>query len=171
MYMHLGYRCLQTTPPPCTHTHTLSLSHTHRSYSWSANVCGCKEWLLFPPGEEELLKDKFGHLPFDVTSRELENKELYPNVHKSRGPIRVVQRSGEIIFVPRWGVIITSMEYNYNSGTLCMLLNPCQFFLSIVALIWAISRVYMKCLYPNSLSIIAFPKASSQSMSTFPFPF
>ncbi|XP_064396035.1 2-oxoglutarate and iron-dependent oxygenase JMJD4-like isoform X2 [Halichondria panicea] len=71
-----------------------------RSYSWSANVCGCKEWLLFPPGEEELLKDKFGHLPFDVTSRELENKELYPNVHKSRGPIRVVQRSGEIIFVP-----------------------------------------------------------------------
>ncbi len=25
MYMHLGYRCLQTTPP-CTHTHTLSLS-------------------------------------------------------------------------------------------------------------------------------------------------
>ncbi len=82
---------------PHTHTHTLSL----RSYSWSANVCGCKEWLLFPPGEEELLKDKFGYLPFDVTSRELENKELYPNAHKSCGPIRVMQRSGEIIFVPR----------------------------------------------------------------------
>ena len=73
----------------------------YRSYSWSANVCGCKEWLFYPPGEEEHLRDKFGHLPFDVTSIDLDNREMYPDLHKSTGPIRVIQRSGEIIFVPR----------------------------------------------------------------------
>ena len=76
----------------------------NRSYSWSANVCGCKEWLFYPPGEEVHLRDKYGHLPFDVTSADLEDSKLYPNAHRSSGPIRVLQRSGEIIFVPRYFV-------------------------------------------------------------------
>ncbi|CAH0404945.1 unnamed protein product [Chilo suppressalis] len=30
----------------------------YSSYSWSVNVVGRKQWILFPPGEEEKLKDK-----------------------------------------------------------------------------------------------------------------
>ena len=38
-----------------------------RSFSWSANVCGAKRWILLPPGEEEKLRSLSG-LPFDVAS-------------------------------------------------------------------------------------------------------
>jgi hypothetical protein len=33
-----------------------------RSYSWSANVCGVKRWLLFPPAVTPLLADRHGAL-------------------------------------------------------------------------------------------------------------
>ena len=72
------------------------------SYSWSANVCGVKEWLLYPPGEEELLRDRLGNLPLDITSEELMDRVRYPNAHRATPPLRVVQRQGEIIFIPRW---------------------------------------------------------------------
>ena len=72
-----------------------------RSYSWSANVCGRKEWLLYPPGEEDNLRDNLGNLPFDVTSPELGDRTKYPNAGRVRGPIRVVQEAGEIIFIAR----------------------------------------------------------------------
>ncbi len=77
------------------------LPHGGRSYSWSANVCGCKEWLLFPPGEEDLLRDYTGNLPLDVTSSELSDHGRYPNAERSTGPIRVIQGPGEVIFIPR----------------------------------------------------------------------
>ena len=64
-----------------------------RSHSWSANVCGRKEWLLFPPGEENGLRDRHGRLPFDL--RELHSQRW------SESAIRVVQEAGEAIFVPR----------------------------------------------------------------------
>lgn len=64
-----------------------------RSYSWSANVCGRKEWLLYPPGEEDSLRDALGNLPLDVN-------ELDPGKRASK-PIRIVQGPGEVIFVPR----------------------------------------------------------------------
>lgn len=73
-----------------------------RSYSWSANVCGRKEWLLYRPGEEENLRDSLGNLPFDVTNPELNDRLKYPNAWKAQQPIRVVQEPGEIIFVPRY---------------------------------------------------------------------
>ena len=79
------------------YTHT----HTRRSYSWSANVCGCKEWLLLPPGEEDKLRDSLGNLPMDITSRQLQDHERYPQAHRRRQPLRVIQSAGEIIFVPR----------------------------------------------------------------------
>ena len=69
-----------------------------RSYSWSANITGCKEWLLFPPEQEEFLKDKLGNLPFDVTSEEMQEKI---KSGQAPPPIRVIQGPGEIIFVPR----------------------------------------------------------------------
>ncbi|XP_072010652.1 2-oxoglutarate and iron-dependent oxygenase JMJD4 isoform X2 [Engystomops pustulosus] len=63
-----------------------------RSYSWSANICGRKRWLLFPPGAEDLLRDPSGRLPYDVTAQSLQN-------HGPR-PMEVIQEAGEIIFVP-----------------------------------------------------------------------
>ena len=72
-----------------------------RSYSWSTNVCGCKEWLLFPPGQEDYLRDRLGNLPFDVTGTDLEDKTRYPNASKVCEPIRVIQNAGETIFIPR----------------------------------------------------------------------
>ena len=73
-----------------------------RSYSWSTNVCGCKEWLLYPPGQEAYLYDSLGNLPFDVTSTDLEDSRRYPNASKACRPIRVIQNAGETIFVPRF---------------------------------------------------------------------
>ncbi|XP_044150048.1 2-oxoglutarate and iron-dependent oxygenase JMJD4 isoform X1 [Bufo gargarizans] len=63
-----------------------------RSYSWSANICGRKKWLLLPPGQEEDLRDCSGHLPYDVTALSLQNR--------CPPPLEVIQEAGEIIFVP-----------------------------------------------------------------------
>ena len=79
----------------------VALVATPRSYSWSANVCGRKEWLLYPPGEEELLRSHLGNLPFDITSQELEDRRMFPNAGRACRPIRVIQGPGEVIFVPR----------------------------------------------------------------------
>ncbi|XP_046543011.1 2-oxoglutarate and iron-dependent oxygenase JMJD4-like [Haliotis rubra] len=47
-----------------------------RSYSWSANICGRKKWIFFPPGEEKCLTDVFGQLVYDVTSSELADQSI-----------------------------------------------------------------------------------------------
>ena len=73
-----------------------------RSYSWSANICGRKRWLLYPPGEEENLKDMLGNLPFDVMSIELKDKKKHPNVCKAAKPLELIQEEGEIVFIPRF---------------------------------------------------------------------
>nr|XP_006820145.1 PREDICTED: jmjC domain-containing protein 4-like [Saccoglossus kowalevskii] len=71
-----------------------------RSYSWSANVCGRKKWLLFPPGQEQNLKDVHGNLAYDVTSPEMHDGTKYPNYDKVSGMLEVIQEAGEVIFVP-----------------------------------------------------------------------
>ncbi|XP_043543860.1 2-oxoglutarate and iron-dependent oxygenase JMJD4 [Chiloscyllium plagiosum] len=71
-----------------------------RSYSWSANICGRKKWLLFPPGEEEHLKNHSGNLIYDVQSPVLQDKNRYPKYSQCCQPIEVVQDAGEVIFVP-----------------------------------------------------------------------
>jgi len=63
-----------------------------RSYSWSANICGLKKWIFYPPGEENNLKDKFGQLPFDVLK--IDDKQL------KTSSITIYQKAGEVIFVP-----------------------------------------------------------------------
>ncbi|XP_067934805.1 2-oxoglutarate and iron-dependent oxygenase JMJD4-like [Watersipora subatra] len=67
-----------------------------RSYSWSANVCGKKRWILYPSGGEDKLKDKLGNLPFDVST------EQYASVahHLYKQRMEVVQEAGEAIFIP-----------------------------------------------------------------------
>ncbi|CAI5789204.1 JmjC domain-containing protein [Podarcis lilfordi] len=71
-----------------------------RSYSWSANICGKKKWLVFPPGQEEFLRDRHGHLPFDITAPDLKKSNLYPRYAQSSPPVEIIQEAGEIVFIP-----------------------------------------------------------------------
>nr|XP_039264175.1 2-oxoglutarate and iron-dependent oxygenase JMJD4-like [Styela clava] len=71
----------------------------YRSFSWSANICGIKKWLLFPPGDEQYLKNVNGELPFDVTAPEMQDMNIYPNAQKAHC-LTIVQKPGELIFVP-----------------------------------------------------------------------
>ncbi|KFV86101.1 JmjC domain-containing protein 4 [Struthio camelus australis] len=71
-----------------------------RSYSWSANICGRKKWLLYPPGQEEYLKDRHGNLPFDVTAPGLQDSNVYPRYTQSQPPVEILQEAGEIVFIP-----------------------------------------------------------------------
>lgn len=73
-----------------------------RSFSWSANICGLKKWIFYPPGEEELLKDNFGKLPYNVTDA---------LNHETNKGIEVFQKAGEVIFVPSgWHHQVFNME-------------------------------------------------------------
>lgn len=71
-----------------------------RSYSWSANICGRKKWLLYPPGQEEFLRDCHGNLAYDVTALVLQDKGLYAQFEEACQPLEIIQEAGEIIFVP-----------------------------------------------------------------------
>lgn len=72
-----------------------------RSYSWSANICGTKKWILVPPGQEVLLQDRLGNLPYDVHSCDFKDSEKYPKFKEELyTPVEVVQYPGEVIFVP-----------------------------------------------------------------------
>ncbi|XP_058686425.1 2-oxoglutarate and iron-dependent oxygenase JMJD4 isoform X2 [Poecile atricapillus] len=67
---------------------------------WSANVCGRKRWLLYPPGEERFLTDIHGNLPFDLTAPEFRDPRIYPRSGRARAPLEIIQEAGEIVFVP-----------------------------------------------------------------------
>jgi len=73
-----------------------------RSYSWSANICGCKKWLLYPPGQEKYLTDRLGNLAYDILSDDMYDGKKFADFDKARKPITVIQREGEVIFVPRY---------------------------------------------------------------------
>jgi len=60
------------------------------SYSWSTNVCGKKNWILYPPGSEEKLKTVKGDLPYQ--------KQL--DLEQTSYGFFVEQNAGETIFVP-----------------------------------------------------------------------
>uniref|UniRef100_A0A8D8VMP2 Jumonji domain-containing protein 4 n=1 Tax=Cacopsylla melanoneura TaxID=428564 RepID=A0A8D8VMP2_9HEMI len=65
----------------------------YNSYSWSVNICGSKEWLFLPPGNEKYFKDSFGNLVTDMKS--VDWSSLPPNT-----VITVHQDAGDGIFVP-----------------------------------------------------------------------
>ncbi|TTB70975.1 JmjC domain-containing protein 4 [Bagarius yarrelli] len=71
-----------------------------RSYSWSANICGRKKWLLYPPGQEEFLRDCCGNLAYDVTSPDMQDRRHFPRFGEACRPLEVIQEAGEILFVP-----------------------------------------------------------------------
>ena len=71
------------------------------SYSWSANIVGKKRWLLFPPSQEDFLRDIHGQLIYDATSEELNDYKKYKTYDKrTLKYIDVIQKQGEIIFIP-----------------------------------------------------------------------
>ncbi|KAJ1528812.1 hypothetical protein ONE63_007189 [Megalurothrips usitatus] len=93
------------------------------SYSWSVNVIGRKRWILFPPGEQIHLKDKFGNLAYDILSDDVHDKSLYPLCDKPGKFYDIIQEPGEAIFVPSgwhhqvWNLEDTiSINHNWVNG-------------------------------------------------------
>lgn len=62
----------------------------YSSFSWSVNVIGRKKWTLFPPGEEEKLKDPLGNLPLLFQHSEYKNVRCF----------EIIQEKGDALFVP-----------------------------------------------------------------------
>ena len=94
------------------------------SYSWSANIVGKKRWLLFPPHQEDFLRDIHGQLIYDATSEELNDYKKYKAYDKrSLKYIDIIQKQGEIIFIPSgwhhqvWNLEDTiSINHNWING-------------------------------------------------------
>ena len=66
------------------------------SFSWSANLCGVKRWMLFPPEATPLLYDKHGlNLATDARegSEDDRRKDVFPNLSKARYVLSVGLRS------------------------------------------------------------------------------
>lgn len=113
------------------------------SYSWSANIVGKKRWLLFPPGQEDFLKDIHGQLTYDATSKELNDYTRYKAYDKRvLKYIDIIQQEGEIIFVPSgwyhqvWNIVnIFNYNYFYLKNYLFIIIFICrkiQFLLIII---------------------------------------
>ncbi|XP_059060553.1 2-oxoglutarate and iron-dependent oxygenase JMJD4 [Achroia grisella] len=62
----------------------------YNSYSWSVNIVGKKRWILFPPLEEEKLKDSLGNLPLLFEYEMSEGIKYF----------EIIQEQGDAIFVP-----------------------------------------------------------------------
>ncbi|PNF41558.1 hypothetical protein B7P43_G12093 [Cryptotermes secundus] len=93
------------------------------SFSWSVNVCGRKRWLLFPPGEELCLQDRFGQLIYDATAPELQDEKKYPRYKELCSSEEIIQETGEAIFIPSgwhhqvWNLEDTiSINHNWVNG-------------------------------------------------------
>lgn len=103
-----------------------------RSFSWSANICGRKKWLFFPPGQEEALRDRHGGLPYDVTSPALLDSHLYPRHGHCSPALELTQEAGEMVFVPSgWHHQVHNLEdtisINHNWVNGCNLANMWHF--------------------------------------------
>ncbi|CAD5123919.1 DgyrCDS12227 [Dimorphilus gyrociliatus] len=91
-----------------------------RSYSWSANICGKKKWIIFPPGEELKLMNG-SRLPVDLRDSE-KFEELKKN--NSIKFFEVYQNSGQTIFVPSGWFHqvfneVTTLSLNHNWTNAC----------------------------------------------------
>ncbi|XP_026756942.1 2-oxoglutarate and iron-dependent oxygenase JMJD4 [Galleria mellonella] len=62
----------------------------YNSYSWSVNIVGRKKWILFPPQEEEKLKDSLGNLPLLFKYEMSEGIKYF----------EIIQEQGDALFVP-----------------------------------------------------------------------
>ncbi|KAI3892941.1 hypothetical protein MKX03_037505 [Papaver bracteatum] len=80
-----------------------------RSYSWSANVCGRKKWLLLSPSQSQLVFDR--HMKssvYDIFEDVSETK--FPGFNKAIW-LECIQEQNEVIFVPSgWYHQVQNME-------------------------------------------------------------
>ncbi|KAJ1723527.1 JmjC domain-containing protein 4 [Coemansia erecta] len=88
-----------------------------RSYSWSANVCGRKQWTLVPPGQNALFTDGLGNWVHDLRAYDATK---FPRLNELR-TIEIVQEAGETIFVPSgwWHQVVNledTISINHNWG-------------------------------------------------------
>jgi len=56
------------------------------------------------------LTDRLGNLAYDITSSDINDQQQFPDFEKASKPITVIQREGEVIFVPRY----SSMGWAYQ---------------------------------------------------------
>ena len=82
------------------------------SYSWSANVAGCKRWTLYPPSETPKLVRGDGKCPAD-----------FPPPAPGARRVVLVQQAGEALFVPSgWYHEVENLEptlsinHNWTNG-------------------------------------------------------
>lgn len=83
----------------------------YSSFSWSVNVIGKKKWLLFPPGEEDKIKDQLGNYPMFF----IDYKDKNLNVKY----FEIIQETGDALFVPSgWHHqvinIVDTISINHN---------------------------------------------------------
>ncbi|KAJ3017491.1 JmjC domain-containing protein 4 [Thoreauomyces humboldtii] len=67
------------------------------SFSWSANIVGTKTWVFFPPSQTPHLTNASGTVVTDIRTAA---KAEFPEFHCKTNPVTVVQRPGELVFVP-----------------------------------------------------------------------
>ncbi|VDM17816.1 unnamed protein product [Hydatigera taeniaeformis] len=99
------------------------------SYSWSANIVGCKRWWVFPPGEEKKLPLLSGNqLPPDISDRNF----VDPGITDSDLPQCYIfdQQPGEMFFVP------SGWYHQVLNVTDCISINNNWLNACNVALVW-----------------------------------
>ncbi|CAA7034985.1 unnamed protein product [Microthlaspi erraticum] len=69
-----------------------------RSYSWSANVCGRKRWLLLPPPQSHLVYDRYMKNCIYNIFEEV-NETKFPGFKETTW-LECIQEPGDVIFVP-----------------------------------------------------------------------
>ncbi|KAG6589436.1 2-oxoglutarate and iron-dependent oxygenase JMJD4, partial [Cucurbita argyrosperma subsp. sororia] len=101
-----------------------------RSYSWSANVCGKKQWFLLPPSQSHLVFDRnMKACIYNIFDNNI-SENLFPGFKKATW-LECIQEQNEIIFVPSgWYHQVHNLEdtvsinHNwFNSYNLCWVLD------------------------------------------------
>ncbi|CAD0196024.1 unnamed protein product [Chrysodeixis includens] len=115
------------------------------SYSWSVNIVGRKKWILFPPGEEDKLKDRFGNLPLLFEPEKHVNVKYY----------EIIQEKGDALFVPSgWhhqvANELNTISINHNW------INGCN-----IEFVW---KALQKCLVSVENQIAEFKDTSEYSI-------
>ena len=106
-----------------------------RSYSWSANVCGRKKWLMVPPSRVKYLRhrDGSGRLIPDVRAARLASARAdFPDASLA-APLTVHQPPGALLFVP------SCWAHQVHNETDCLSINhnwfnDCTFGVSVAYL-------------------------------------
>ncbi|KAJ2237046.1 hypothetical protein H4R99_007190 [Coemansia sp. RSA 1722] len=89
----------------------------YRSYSWSANICGRKRWIMVPPGQTHLFTDGLGNWVYNLMDYD---KVKYPRLHELK-TLEIIQGPGETVFVPAgwWHQVLNigdTISINHNWG-------------------------------------------------------